>query len=38
MQVKKTFNRHKEIVQEGFEAPGMAKPKDAHSNMKENKL
>ena len=38
MQVKKTFKGNKEIVQEGSEAPGMAKPKDAQGRMKETKL
>ena len=28
MHVKKKWREHKEIVQEGSEAPGMAKPKD----------
>ena len=38
MEVKKTFKGNKEIVQEGSEAPGMAKPKETQSPVKETKL
>ena len=38
MQVKKTFKGNKEIIQEGYETPGMAKTNKIQSPMKETKL
>ena len=38
MQMKNTFKGNKEIVQEGFEAPGMAKPKETQITMKETNI
>ena len=38
MRVKKTLKENKETIQEGREAPGMAKPKENQINMKETKL
>jgi len=38
MQVKKTFKGNKEILQEGFEAPRMAKPKETQSPMNKTNL
>ena len=38
MQVKNTFKENKEIVQEGFKASGMVKPKENQSPMNDTKL
>ena len=38
MHVNKKWKEHKEIVQECFEAPGMAKPKESQSPMDPYKL
>ena len=38
MQVKMTLKGNKENVQQGSEAPGMAKPKDYQIHMKKTKF
>jgi len=38
MHVNKKWKEEKQIIQKGFQAPGMAKPKDTQSPIKETKL
>lgn len=38
MHVNKKWKEEKQIIQNDFEAPGMAKPKETQSPMKETKI